>query len=264
MKGSYLLNPISQRLKGKVALITGGASGIGAAAAKLFANHGANVIVADIQSDDKGTKQFGPWSSAHPSITKESDIENAVDTAVLAHGKLDVMFSNAGVVGRNNLVMNISELDKNDIDRVFGVNVYGAFYSAKHAARVMIPEKRGSIVFTASYVTASFGDAGHAYTASKQAVVGLMKNLSVELGAHGIRVNSVSPFGVATPLVLEATGVTDPKIITDGVTARVGLGGAILEADDLAEAALYLASEESKFVSGLNLLVDGGFHLRSS
>ncbi|CAN0847626.1 (+)-borneol dehydrogenase 1 [Linum grandiflorum] len=119
----------------------------------------------------------------------------------------------------------------------------------------MIPEKRGSIVFTASYVTASFGDAGHAYTASKQAVVGLMKNLSVELGAHGIRVNSVSPF---------ATGVTDPKIITDGVTARVGLGGAILEADDLAEAALYLASEESKFVSGLNLLVDGGFHLRSS
>ncbi|CAN0847629.1 Short chain aldehyde dehydrogenase 1 [Linum grandiflorum] len=255
MKGSYLLNPISQRLKGKVALITGGASGIGAAAAKLFANHGANVIVADIQSDDKGTKQFGPWSSAHPSITKESDIENAVDTAVLAHGKLDVMFSNAGVVGRNNLVMNISELDKNDIDRVFGVNVYGAFYSAKHAARVMIPEKRGSIVFTASYVTASFGDAGHAYTASKQAVVGLMKNLSVELGAHGIRVNSVSPFGVATPLVL---------IITDGVTARVGLGGAILEADDLAEAALYLASEESKFVSGLNLLVDGGFHLRSS
>ncbi|CAN1772490.1 Short chain aldehyde dehydrogenase 1 [Linum perenne] len=233
-------------LKGKVALITGGTSGIGAAAARLFANHGANVVVADVQSDDKGAKQFGP-SSVHPSITyvhcdvsKESDVQNAVDAAVSAHGKLDVMFSNAGVVGRNNLVMNISELDSRDVDQVFAVNVYGALYAAKHAARVMIPQKSGSIVFTASYVTAAFGDSGHAYTASKHAVVGLMKNLSVELGGHGIRVNSVSPFGVATPLVLEATGVTDPKIITDGVTARVGLGGAVLEADDVAEAALYL------------------------
>ncbi|CAN1133887.1 Short chain aldehyde dehydrogenase 1, partial [Linum perenne] len=194
---------------------------------------------------------------------KESDVQNAVDAAVSAHGKLDVMFSNAGVVGRNNLVMNISELDSRDVDRVFAVNVYGAMYAAKHAARVMIPRKSGSIVFTASYVTAAFGDSGHAYTASKHAVVGLMKNLSVELGGHGIRVNSVSPFGVATPLVLEATGVTDPKIITDGVTARVGLGGAVLEADDVAEAALYLVSEESKFLNEFILSIMTGSSLLS-
>ncbi|CAI0433430.1 unnamed protein product [Linum tenue] len=261
-----MLNSISQRLQGKVALITGGASGIGAATARLFAKHGAKVLVADISRSETSVADDHPAISyVHCDVSKESDVREAVDAAVSMHGKLDVMFSNAGVVGRNNLRMDIAALERDDLERVFAVNVYGAFYAAKHAARVMIPRNQGgAILFTASYVTGALGESGHPYAASKHATVGLMKNLTVELGQHGIRVNALSPYGIPTPLSMGATGVTDPKLIEAGVTAKVGLGGAVLEANDVAEAALYLASEESKFISGLNIMVDGGQHLKSA
>ncbi|CAI0433429.1 unnamed protein product [Linum tenue] len=252
-----MLNSISQRLQGKVALITGGASGIGAATARLFAKHGAKVLVADISRSETSVADDHPAISyVHCDVSKESDVREAVDAAVSMHGKLDVMFSNAGVVGRNNLRMDIAALERDDLERVFAVNVYGAFYAAKHAARVMIPRNQGgAILFTASYVTGALGESGHPYAASKHATVGLMKNLTVELGQHGIRVNALSPYGIPTPLSM---------LIEAGVTAKVGLGGAVLEANDVAEAALYLASEESKFISGLNIMVDGGQHLKSA
>ncbi|XP_040993710.1 secoisolariciresinol dehydrogenase-like [Juglans microcarpa x Juglans regia] len=261
MDGTSMLAPIAKRLAGKVALITGGASGIGETTARLFAEHGAKVIIADIQDElgfsicqDKSTN--GAISYVHCDVTSESDVQNAVNTAVSTHGKLDIMFSNAGRVAQ--LDANILAFDQEEYKKVFDVNVWGSMLAAKHSAKVMIPEKKGNIIFTASSVTQSQGMASHTYTASKHAVVGLTKNLCVELGQYGIRVNCISPFAVATPMLLKVLGI-DKETIQEIVSTAANLKGPVLEAVDLAEAALFLASEESKYVSGLNLVVDGGF-----
>ncbi|CAN0871445.1 Short chain aldehyde dehydrogenase 1 [Linum grandiflorum] len=262
-------HPISKRLQGKVALITGGASGIGACAAKLFAQNGAKVTIADVQSDlghsvaeEISSVSTYPVAYVQCDVSKESDVQAAVDGVVSAHGKLDIMYSNAGIMGKLT-GMQILTADSQDFSRVLEVNVKGAFHCAKHAARVMVPQKSGTILFTASSVTETYGNAPHAYTASKAATVGLMKNLCVELGAYGIRVNSISPDGVPTPMAMNALGM-DRKAIQALGSQRASLKGTVLDENDIAEAALYLASEESKFVSGLNLVVDGGYNLKSA
>ncbi|TXG58195.1 hypothetical protein EZV62_016024 [Acer yangbiense] len=164
----------------------------------------------------------------HCDVSKESDVQNAVDNMISKHGKLDIFFSNAGISGNN--YPSILSINYEDFKRVFDANVYGAFLAAKHATRVMIPAKRGSIIFTSSSLSIACGDTPHTYTASKNAVVGLTKSLCVELGVHGIRVNSISPFA-----------------------------GVVLETNDVSKAALYLGSDESKYVSGLNLVLDRGY-----
>lgn len=134
----------------------------------------------------------------------------------------------------------------------------GAVWGAKHAARVMVPEKRGCILFTGSATTSIAGLATHPYAASKYAVLGLVRNLAVELGQHGIRVNCVSPYTVAT-------GIAGPRDATQVATMESmvsewgNLKGRVLKTDDIAKAALYLASDEANYVSGLNLVVDGGY-----
>ncbi|KAK7337286.1 hypothetical protein VNO77_17851 [Canavalia gladiata] len=251
------------RLEGKVALITGGASGIGAATARLFLRHGAKVIVADIQ-DDLGNSLCNAVRSdvnpdisyIHCDVTSENDVQTAINEAVRLHGMLDILFSNAGIAGR--VDSTIMTLDPADLKSVFEVNVYGSFYAAKHAATVMVPKNRGSIVFTASVTSVTQAGAPHVYTASKHAMVGLMKNLCVELGKHGIRVNCVSPYAVATPMMESSMGMDMEK--AEELYADAGnLKGEVLTEEDVAEAVLYLASDDSRYVSGMNLVVDGGY-----
>ncbi|KAG5573247.1 hypothetical protein H5410_063013 [Solanum commersonii] len=263
MATSSLQSLIAKRLEGKVAIITGGASGIGAATAKLFVQHGAKVTIADIQNDlgnslvyEIGTERI---MFVHCNVAIECDIQNVVDATIAKFGKLDIMFSNAGISGK--AISSILDVDYDVIKNVFDVNVVGSFLCAKHAARVMISNNtKGSIIFTASMVTTKYSDFLHTYVASKNAVLGLSKNIGVELGKYGIRVNCISPYGIGTPLALKAFGITGREMV-DKWFAEAGIlkGGALLELQDVANGVLYLASDDSKYVSGLNLIIDGGY-----
>lgn len=220
-------------------------------------------MVADIL-DELGhsvVESIGTSSSSyiHCNVTDESHIKNAIDQTIANHGKLDIMFNNAGIIDEQKA--RIIDNEKSDFERILSVNVTGVFLGVKHAARVMIPALSGSIISTAS-ISSRIGAAGsHAYCCSKHAVVGLTKNAAVELGQFGIRVNCLSPYGVATPLLGGFSGAKNNDEIENRMNSVANLKGVTLKAEDIANAALYLASDEARYVSGHNLLVDGGFSI---
>nr|ABK24336.1 unknown [Picea sitchensis]ACN40053.1 unknown [Picea sitchensis] len=267
--GNLSFNGSERRLKGKVAIITGGASGIGEAIVRLFTKHGAKVILADI-ADEAGRNLAGslspPATYVHCDVSKEQDVRAAVDLAMEKHGQLDIMYNNAGTI-EFVAVESVAEYEMEQFDRVMSVNVRGAMLGIKHAARVMIPRKKGCIISTASVAGILGGLTPYAYTASKHAILGLTKNGAAELGKYGIRVNTVSPSGVATALLVNYNKQGNGSVVSEEDKAAVeayctsigNLEGATLRAEDIAEAGLYLASDEAKYVSGHNLVVDGGF-----
>ncbi|XP_047314194.1 short-chain dehydrogenase reductase 3b-like [Impatiens glandulifera] len=254
-------NSSTDRLSGKIAIVTGGASGIGESTARLFAQHGATIIIADIQ-DDKGRQiasEIGNHRCTyiHCDVTDEHQVKSAIDLAITLHGTLDIMFSNAGIFGSAS--QTIVDLDLNNLDRVYTVNVRGMAACVKHAARVMIERRvKGSVICTGSVMSVQGGKTAPDYTISKHAVLGLVRAASQQLGLYGIRVNCVSPFGVSTPMSCGAFG-TSPEEMEVLIEPFTPLKGVVLKTKHVADAVLFLASDDSAFINGHNIVLDGGF-----
>ncbi|WZZ18932.1 hypothetical protein YC2023_112021 [Brassica napus] len=257
----HVLHPFHTIMSVTLSRVMCGASGIGAEAARLFTEHGARVVITDVQ-DKLGRKvavSIGEdkVSYVHCDVREETEVENAIKFTVEKHGRIDVLFSNAGIPEP---LLDIRDLNLEAFDRVMAVNVRGAAAFIKHGARAMVEKKtRGSIVCTTSVASVIAGTVvPHGYTASKHALVGLIRSAAGDLGKHGIRVNGVAPFGVATPLVCEGYK-KEVSEIEEIFSETANLKGIVLKARHVADAALFLASDDSAYVSGHNLLVDGGF-----
>jgi NAD(P)-dependent dehydrogenase (short-subunit alcohol dehydrogenase family) len=182
-----------RRLEGRVAVVTGGASGIGAGTVRRLAADGARVVVADLQAEAARdlARELGDgccWIGAD--VTREGDVAAAVDLAVSAFGQLDIMFCNAGVFGAYGPV---AKSRMEDVDLTLAINLRGVFLGMKHAARVMMPRRSGVILATTSPAAVIGGVGNHAYSAAKAGIVGLMRSVAAELRPHGIRVNAVAP-----------------------------------------------------------------------
>ncbi|MEC7844763.1 MAG: glucose 1-dehydrogenase [Actinomycetota bacterium] len=245
------------RLEGKVAIITGGASGIGEGTVRRFIEEGAKCVVADIQSDlaISIAEEVGENASAFTlDVADEKQVEECVNFAVDTYGKLDVMFNNAGILGS---VGPISEIDGEGWLRTIDVLLNSVFYGIKHAARIMQEQGSGAIINTASTAGVRAGLGPHVYTAAKHAVVGLSQSVATELGRHGIRVNVIAPGGTISGLT--ARLVTGDHQNLDKASTIIGANNPLQRAgrpEDIANAVLYLASDEASFTNGAVLVVD--------
>ena len=245
------------RLEGKVALISGGARGQGAVEAKLFAREGAKVVFGDIL--DESGKQVeaeiheagGEAAYVHLDVTREDDWRTAVNTAIDRYGKLDILVNNAGILIRKG----IEDTTQEDWDRIMGVNAKGAFLGTKHSIPAMRQAGGGSIVnisSTAGLVASPSGSAS--YTASKGAVRLLTKSTAIQYAKEGIRCNSIHPGPIDTDMIQET--LTNSAKLEERMQ-RLPMGR-VGTADEIAYGVLYLASEEASFVTGSELVIDGG------
>lgn len=245
------------RLDGKVAIITGAARGIGAAAARLFAAEGASLMLADVLTDplERVAAEIGSQAAVCPTdVTDEAAVKKLVDATVARYGKLDVALLNAGIEGK---VAPIEDYPAEMFDRVMAINVRGVWLGLKYAMKAM-EASGGSIVITSS--TSGIRATPHmsAYTASKHAVIGLMRSAAIEGSARKIRVNTVNPSPIDTPMIasLEAmrglAGRNDQPMAQGTPLGRYG------KPEEVASLMLFLASDESSFCTGGVYMVDGG------
>lgn len=246
-------------LSGKVAVITGGASGIGEATVRLFVSEGAKVVIADMQRErgEALAKELGDAAAfAFCEVRQEDQVKAAVDMAVARWGRLDCMFNNAGFGGA---LGTLEEVPAEAFDMTFDVLVKGVFLGMKHAAPVMKAQGGGSIINTGSIAGVIAGRGPLVYSAAKAAVIHLSKVSAMPMAEDNIRVNAICPGFIPTPLSTNTVG--RPEKLDEARVAAYAERQPIPRpgrADDIAQMALFLASDRSTFVTGQALVVDGG------
>ena len=256
------------KLEGKVAVITGGAGGIGKETAKIFLQEGAKVVLVGSTENTLNKAQeelctYGEVIAVRADVSKEADTINYVKTAVDHFGKIDVFFNNAGIEGQVALIVDQSV---EDFDRVMNVNVRGVFLGLKHVLKIMIEQGNGSIINTSS----DSGWMGYPklgpYNASKHAVVGLTKTAALEAASANVRVNSIHPTSVNTRMMRSIEESSNPgqsEKTKEEFTKLIPLGR-YAETADIAKLVLFLASDDSTFISGSQHRIDGGMSANSN
>jgi len=249
---------MSERLQGKTALVTGGSSGNGRAIARRFAEEGANITVADVREDprmggepthDLIESEGGNAQFVHCDVSSIEDLHAAVDATVEAFGSLDVMVNNAGVERQKPL----GEVTDEDYEWLMDINLKGVFFGSQAAVKVMREQEDGGSIINMSSIGGIRGlENSSLYCTSKGGVTNLTRELAVEQGKHDIRVNALNPGFIETAMTME-DGDTAGGILDQTPLGRAG------QPDEVADAALFLASDESSFVTGHNLVMDGGF-----
>jgi NAD(P)-dependent dehydrogenase (short-subunit alcohol dehydrogenase family) len=249
------------RVEGKVALVTGGASGIGRATALTFAREGAKLIIADMQEDGGHqtvhmiTEQGGDATFVHVDVTQAQAVEALISKAVATYGRLDCAHNNAGIGSRPRVLLH--ELAEESWDRVIDINLKGVWLCMKYEISQMLTQGGGTIVNTASIMglVGSWSRSG-AYVASKHGVVGLTKTAALEYATSGIRVNCVCPGYIRTPLLeslLTSQPAMEAQIVARHPVGRMG------KPEEIAEAVVWLCSDAASFVTGHTMTVDGGY-----
>jgi NAD(P)-dependent dehydrogenase (short-subunit alcohol dehydrogenase family) len=248
---------MGDRLKGKVAVITGAASGIGEGTARIFVAEGANVVIADMQAErgEALAKELGAARFCKTDVTSEDAVEAAIDHAVKAFGRFDCMVNNAGFVGG---VGGIAEFKTEHWHATLSVLLDGVFYGVKHAARALLKQGQGgSILSTSSIAGLRGGYGAHAYATCKAAIVGLTRSAASELAANQIRVNAVAPGGVISALTLGLMGEVDMSKL-DEMAALHSPMKLPMYPEEIGQAFAYLASDHARQVTGQVLVVDAG------
>jgi NAD(P)-dependent dehydrogenase (short-subunit alcohol dehydrogenase family) len=250
------------KLQGKVALITGAGSGVGAATAKLFAKEGAKVVVADIKTEtgQEVVKQIkangGEATFVHADVSVTADIENMIQTAVKSYGRLDILYNNAGHPGDK-----LEETTEEKLRKVIDINLTGPFLACMYAIPIMQKQGGGNILGTASIAAMKAGGRSPAYNASKGGLLMLTKALANKLAKYNIRVNCICPGSVDTNLTDAFMGYPkteeERKKAQAVRLAKIPLGRAA-SAEEIASVALFLASDDASYITGVALPVDGG------
>ena len=249
------------KLEGRVAVVTGGGSGIGAAASVAFAREGARVVVADInEAGAKTTVELieragGQGVVVRADVTRAADVQATVENAMTTWGRLDVYFANAGVPQWKS---EVEDVDERIFDQIFAVNVKGVWLGAKYALPVMKRQRRGVFLVTASTAALRPRLGSQTYAASKGAVVTLTKALALEAAPYGVRVVAIAPVATHTPML--STFRNEQVVDEEGLAryiATIPLGR-LNEPDDVAAAAVFLASSDAAMITGTCVEVDGG------
>ncbi|WP_147802481.1 SDR family NAD(P)-dependent oxidoreductase [Alkalicoccus halolimnae] len=255
-----------KKLEGQISVITGGAGNLGSTAAELFLKEGSKVAIVDKDPEQLKLElnrlgKFGDIISIQADVTSEKDVRDYVDQVLSTWGRIDVFLNNAGILGK---VAPLIDQETEDFEAIMNINVKGVFLGLKYVLPIMIDHKKGSIINTSSTSGLTGSSGNSLYSASKHAVVGLTKTAALESAPSGIRVNSIHPSPIDSEMmriIAKELNKDDPEKIKEKITARIPLGryGAMQEVANLM---LFLAGDDSKFITGSQYRVDGGMGAR--